>query len=295
MGVAKQRTPWQNLHHYFAKADHVDMDEGMVAYERYNMVMRRLAEKYQFPLDATCAVFCALSPNSDYWGNLRSTVSVLQGVKDGRDESEINVSTYRHCMLRAITYARGARFDTPDRGPKILNFYHNILTPHSNRWVTIDGHMVGVMRDSKGTMKELIIRPSEYDHYAQLVKEFAFKNYMLPQQMQAILWFVRKRLLNVKFEGGNHDMFGDASDMWKTARDVDTIKPYPKRKPATAIVGECVCKIEGYRGRSLEDIHKYGPCKECTAPPQLLLEGGECREVRESKKGRRSNARSAKP
>lgn len=227
--MVKERTPWQNLHKYFAQADTVDLNEGMVAYERYHMVMHRLAEKYQYPLDAVAAVFCSLSPNSDYWGNLRSTVTVLQGLNEGRHESEINVSTYRHCMLRAIAYARGASFTAQTKGPKILNFYHNILTPHSSRWVTIDGHMVGVMRDSKGTMRELLIKPNEYDKYADYIKQFAFQNFMLPNQMQAILWFVRKRLLNVMYDG-QHDMFGDAKDMWKTARDVDTIKPYSKRE-----------------------------------------------------------------
>lgn len=268
----RTRTPWQNLHHYYAQADAVDLNEGMVAYERYHMVMRRLAEKYQYPLDATCAVFCSLSPNSDYWGNLRSTVTVLQGLNEGRDAAEINVSTYRHCMLRAIAYARGASFTAKTKGPKILNFYHNILTPHSSRWVTIDGHMVGIMRDSRATMRELLIKPHEYEQCAYQIKQFAFNNFMLPNQMQAILWFVRKRLLNVVYDG-QFDMFGESNDAWKTARDVDTIKPYSKRES----------KAFEMRGE---------PAGLVT---QLLLEGGECREARESRRARRLNARSARP
>lgn len=227
--AAEPATAWQNLHNYFARADTVDLDEGMVAYERYNMVMQRLAKKYEYPVDAVCAVFCSLSPNSDYWGNLRSTVSVLQGLNEGRTDDQITVSTYGHCKLRALAYARGAKsFTAETKGPKILNFYHNILTPHSTRWVTIDGHMVGVLRDDrKGTMKDLLIRPREYAVYADHVKRFAFSNYMLPCQMQATLWFVRKRLLNVVYDG-QFDMFSEAGDAWKTARDIETIKPYRK-------------------------------------------------------------------
>jgi hypothetical protein len=204
--------------------------EGMVAYERYNIVMRRLAEKYTYPVDAVCAVFCSLSPNSDYWGNLRSTVSVLHGINEGRPSSDIVVSTYGHCKSRAVAYATGAKsFTAETKGPKILNFYHNILEPHSNRWVTIDGHMVGVLRDDrKGTMKELLIKPGQYQDYATLLKHFAFNQFMLPCQMQAILWFVRKRLLNVVYDG-QFDLFGDKGDVWKTIRDVDTIKPYSRR------------------------------------------------------------------
>ena len=263
--------PWFNLHKYFAQADAVDLDEGMVAYERYSMVMRRLADKYSTPVDRVCAAFCSLSPNSDYWGNLRSTVSVLQGIRECRPDTEIVVSTYGHCKTRALAYARGVKsFTTETKGLKILNFYHNILTPHSTRWVTIDGHMVGVLRDHKGTMKELLIKPREYEVYADLIKQFAFKNFMLPQQMQATLWFVRKRLLNVKYDA-QHDLFGSSDDMWKTARNVDEIKPYSKREGLWLGV------------------------KEIVETAELSLEGGECREVRVSKKARRSSARSAKP
>jgi hypothetical protein len=233
--AAEPAPPWQNLDKYFALADAVDLDEGMVAYERYNMVMQRLAKKYEYPVDAVCAVFCSLSPNSDYYGNLRSTVSVLQGLNEARSADQITVSTYGHCKLRAMAYARGVKsFTAETKGPKILNFYHNILTPHSARWVTIDGHMVGVLRDDrKGTMRDLLIRPHEYKDYARLVKEFAFSNYMLPQQMQATLWFVRKRLLNVVYDG-QFDMFSDAGDAWKTARDIETITPYRKSEVLAA-------------------------------------------------------------
>jgi hypothetical protein len=268
-GTSSMSNELSNLAKYFALADTVDLDEGMVAYERYNMVMRRLAEKYSYDLDRVCAVFCSLSPNSDYWGNLRSTVSVLQGLNEQRCPEHIVVSTYGHCKLRAIEYARGTKsFIVETRGPKIMNFYHNILSPHSSRWVTIDGHMVGVLRDDRrATMRELLIKPSQYHVYADIVKQFAFSNFMLPCQMQAILWFVRKRLLNIVYEGHTADLFGDATDMWKTARDVETIKPY-----------------------SMREERKVSPDHRPTLPQSLPLEGGECREVRESKKGRRSSA-----
>jgi len=225
-----ERDGYRNLAKYFRLADAIDLNEGMVAYERYYMVMRRIADKYGFTMEQVCAAFCSLSPNSDYWGNLRSTVSVLQGIRECQPDSEIIVSTYGHCKTRALAYARGVKsFTRETKGPKILNFYHNILTPHSQRYVTIDGHMVGIWRDDKvATMKELIIKPSYYDVIAYNVKHLAFRNYMLPQQMQATLWFVRKRLTNTVYDG-QYDIFAESNDAWRTARDVETIKPYTKR------------------------------------------------------------------
>jgi hypothetical protein len=219
-----------NLVKYFKLADTIDLDEGMVAYERYNIVMRRLAKKYDvFTLEQVCAVFCSLSPNSDYWGNLRSTVSCLQGITERIPDSDIVVSTYNHNKTRALAYARGVEsFEAKTKGKKILNFYHNILTPHSDRWVTIDGHMVGVWKDEPtATMKDLLIRPKYYDVIAYHVSDYARRCFILPQQMQAILWFVRKRITNTVYSG-QFDLFAEAGDAWKTARDVNTIKPYTK-------------------------------------------------------------------
>jgi hypothetical protein len=219
-----------NLAQMFAKADRTDLAEGMVAYDRYNIVMRRIAKRYDFPLDVVCAVFCSLSPNSDYVGNLRSTVSVLYGLRNGTRDDDIIVSTYGHCKTRALSYARRpGSFVQETRGPKILNFYFNILKPHSWRYVTIDGHMVAIWRNEPtATMKQSIIRNRrEYDEIAEGVKRFAFYHYMIPNQMQAILWFVRKRTLNVKYSA-QLDLLTDSDDAWKTLRDVDEIMPYSR-------------------------------------------------------------------
>ena len=218
-----------NLARMWAMADRTDLAEGMVAYDRYNIVMRRISKKYDFPLDAVCAVFVSLSPNSDYVGNLRSTVSVLSGIREHKPDGDIVVSTYGHCKTRAIAYARGDRnFLQETKGPKILNFYHNILKPHSWKHVTIDGHMVAIWRgDDKATMKDSIIHRREYDLIAEAVKRFAFYHFIIPNQMQAILWFVRKRVLNVKYSA-QLDMLSASDDAWRTLRSVDEIMPYSR-------------------------------------------------------------------
>lgn len=221
----------KNLSKMFAQTDKTDLMEGMVAYERYNIVMRRIAKEYDFPVEIVCAVFCSLSPNSDYFGNLRSTVSVLSGLRDGTPDDRIIVSTYGHCKTRAIAYARGIdHFVSPTRGPKILNFYHNILEPHSSRWVTIDGHMVAIWRDQpQATMKESIVHWAEYKVIAEAVKSFAFYHFMLPQQMQATLWFTRKRMQNVRYTA-QLDMLAEFGDAWRTLRDVREIMPYSRQE-----------------------------------------------------------------
>lgn len=221
-----------NLERMFKRASDIDLDEGMVAYERYHMVMRRLAEHYNFPLERVIAAFVSLSPNNDYTGNLRSTVSILHGIKMGVEEEDITVSTYKHCRSRAYAYARGHReFLSETKGPKITNFYHNVLAPFDNRWVTVDGHMSAIWQNKNLTMRGALIKRRTYDRIKHDISLLAFKYFMLPNQMQAILWFTRKRIDNVVYDP-QLSLFGDPRDVWKTFRDVQSILPYRNRADA---------------------------------------------------------------
>ena len=216
---------FSNLEAMLAQADANDVVEGQLAYVRYHQVMCTLAQRYSVPLPRVVAAFVSLSPNNDYAGNLRSTVSVLAG-RYTQDDDAITVSTYKHCRTRALQYVRGQRdFLREAKGPKITNFYHNILTPDDSRWVTIDGHMVAAWKGQRLVMKQALCTLREYREIAAATKALAFQNFMLPNQVQAIIWFARKRTLHVKYNG-QLNLFGAKDDVWNTLKDVTQMKPY---------------------------------------------------------------------
>lgn len=218
---------YSNLKAMYARADEVDRREGALAYLRYNALLGQIAGHYDFEMEQTVAAFAALSPNNDYYGNLRSLVSLLAGIRQNKPCDEITVSTYKACRNRAHGYATGTvSFPETVKGPKIRAFYFNILDPDDKRHVTIDGHMAAAYRAHGGTMKENIVKPREYTQIARAVKRLASREGLIPNQMQAILWFTRKRLLNVLYDG-QYDLFADPNDRWKTLMRIETIKPYP--------------------------------------------------------------------
>lgn len=217
---------YANLKAMYAKADEVDRREGALAYTRYNALLSEIARQYDFEMEQTVAAFAALSPNSDYYGSLRSLVSLLAGIRRGRSCNAITVSTYKACRDRAYGYATGAvSFPKTVKGPKIRAFYFNILDPNDKRPVTIDGHMAATYRSNAGTMKENLVKPREYEQIARAVRRLAYREGLIPNQMQAILWFTRKRLLNVLYDG-QYDLFADPNDRWKTVVSVAALKPY---------------------------------------------------------------------
>jgi len=221
-----------NLRKMFEAADEDDLREGLMAYHRYNRLMVRLSDQYSFPLDRVVAGFVSLSPNNDYFGNLRSLISVMDGIRNDVPLNEITVSTYKHCRDRAFNYLVGARvFLDKTKGPKITSFYHNVLSPLDNRWVTVDGHVVATWRGKNLTMKEAIIRnKKEYVEIADAIKRLAFAAFLSPNQYQATIWFARKRIFNVKYDPQT-DLFFARDDLWRTNLNLSDIKPYqPQRK-----------------------------------------------------------------
>lgn len=217
----------RNLRAMYELADADDRREGLLAYGRYNEVLRGFAEHYGQPFDRTVAAFCALSPNNDYLGNLRSLASVLAGVSCGKPCDAITVSTYKHCRDRAYKYVTGdAVFETSVRGPKILSFYRNILDPTDRKYVTIDGHMKAAYVGERLTMKEAIIRAhKEYDRIADATKRLARSEGLLPNQIQATIWFARKRTQRIKYNA-QLSLFGNPEDKWGTFVDVSDAPPY---------------------------------------------------------------------
>jgi hypothetical protein len=237
-----KETGYVNVREMFRQADEIDLYEGRLAYSRYREMMARFAAEYSHDIREVTAAFVALSPNNDYLGNLRSLKTLLEADRQGIPVEHASVSTYIACRTRAWKYLQKADdFLLTARGPKTRAFYHNILWPNNPDYVTIDGHMVAIFMNNEGTMKENIIKnETMYNRVAAAVKRCARINSMLPNQMQATLWYTRKRLLRVKFEA-QFQLFGDPTDRWGASMDINEIKPYEfkaKKKSEVALAKE---------------------------------------------------------
>lgn len=246
-------------------ADETDISEGRVSYFRYNEVLRNLAEHYDTPFDRTVAVFAALSPNSDYHGNLRSAASVLAGWKAGIDCDRIRVVTYNHCRDRAFAYLNGTSFLATVTGKKIRSFYLNILNPLDPEPVTIDGHAVNVWTGRRKNLKE-VVGGWNYDRVAGDYRAAAKRVGLLPNQIQAITWFTWKRIHNIQYPGRQLDLFRDNSaDLWKTLADPKSIVPFePFAEPSPSTLNKTKCHEKNNQP-------KPQPKRRRTTPPMPLL------------------------
>lgn len=212
----------ENLAKVFKQADSFDYEAGLSAYFKYNRLMRLLAEKYKTTIPRVTSVFVATSPNNDYKNNLKSTVSILEGHKNGTPDNKIKISTYNHCRTRALNFLRGEDFLSVTKGLKTRAFFQNIIDPTDWFPVTVDGHMVGAWAGKKLLMKEVAKNRFEYEKIAEDVRKLASQVNLLPCQVQGICWFTWKRINNVVYDD-NLNLFGDH---WGLDIDPRTIQPF---------------------------------------------------------------------
>lgn len=224
----------QNLKWFYGQADAVDRREGLIAYPRYHELMAEIARHFASAVPAespaqrharVIQAFVAMSPNNDYLGNLRSLVSILTGLQKGVHVKEITVSGYNHCRDRAYKYLIGsADFWNSTKGPKIRNFYMNIMFPDSPLYCTIDGHIHAAWRNQNLTMRSAIVPPKKYGFILHDMLTLAAEIGILPNQLQATIWFTRKRLYGIRVP--HADLFLPADDQWQIVRNISEIKPY---------------------------------------------------------------------
>lgn len=215
-----------NLRRTFATADLIDRQEGLRSYEIHQRNMCRLALHYGFSRSAVTGAFSALSPNNDFMGNLRSTATLLTVKRAGLPLEAATVSTYKACARRAWRVLEGDDFLAFTKGKKTRAFYQNIMDPRDPEPVCVDGHMISCWAGVRLTMKEAVRVKAPYEEIADSVRTVALEQGMIPNQLQAILWFTWKRLHRSKYIGSQLDLFR-LGDQWAQEIMPENIQPFP--------------------------------------------------------------------
>lgn len=212
-----------------------DRTMGAKAYPTYHDTLRGLASHYGALFIPTVEAFVAMSPNSDYHGNLRSLVSLLVPYRAGGSFDDCVISTYRGCGARAWGYLTGeVSFLDTVKGRKITSFRDNILYPDTSRKVTVDGHMICIAAGKDLTMTEANFLMRDRHMYADIegpVLAIAAASGLPVAAVQATLWTWRKRTLAIKFDS-QADLFTGMT-RWDRVLHPDELLPYAKGEVGT--------------------------------------------------------------
>lgn len=188
----------ENLRNTFDRATQHDVKTALNSYPRYNRLTGSIAQKYGFNARTGHAVFACLSPNNDFYGNLRDTDKLLAAAAQDLTLDGFTVSTYGNNKRKAWEIVHGAEPLDLIVADKTRNFFLNVNDPSDPIPVTIDGHMVNIWRGKRENLVGLRFSDKMYPVIADAVRQFAADTGYLPCVMQGIVWHAWRRLHGIK-------------------------------------------------------------------------------------------------
>lgn len=190
-----------NLIRIWDQASERDIAVAVDSYPKYQKICAKIAAKHGFEPVIGAAVFAALSPNNDYWGNLRDADTLLAAAAGHKTLEDFKVSTYGNNKRKAWRIAHGEDPDALIVAQKTSNFFHNIADPADPRYVTIDGHMHNIwfgkrapIQSKNPAVRVVKVDNNLYPIIADGIKDFAAERGLVPCEMQGVLWQTWRRI-----------------------------------------------------------------------------------------------------
>lgn len=191
----------KNLVKILIQANTIEIENGLNWYKLARDELMKLAIKYNVNENLVYAVCSALSPRTTWQKNLNDTESVLKWYNNNGNvlnkKSYPTVTTYKQNLYKAIRILFSKNTDVFSTC-KTFNFYHNIMAPDNEDYITIDGHMINAYYGRLGKVLNKHFTPKYYNRIAKQYIKLAKLCNIKPCQLQAIIWLAFKRINNIK-------------------------------------------------------------------------------------------------
>lgn len=193
----------ENLERVLDLANDADYKLASLAWFRYQAICAGIASHRGFKTETAVAVFAALSPNSDYYGNLRDVDRLLHAASLGKGLTDFNVSTYGANKVKAWRIVKGEDPLDLIRALKTRNFFLNIRDPLDPHPVTVDGHIFNVWQNRRIALNSPEMKTSQkkYEEVASLIRQIGAERNLIPNVVQGLIWYCWKRLHGIKIKG----------------------------------------------------------------------------------------------
>ena len=192
--------PYTNLCFLWDMRQPYDLDH-LDAYQGYNHTIGILAKHYNFPKTRCIAAFAALSPSISESQNYRALEAICLHL-NGDAPAKLRLSGYGKNKAKAIAILSGKPIKDHLRGRKVIAFYNNILRPNDSEFVTVDGHLYNAWMGKRLNLTDPKLRVTDkiYDDIAADIRVLASRVSHPAPAVQAVLWFIWKRLNNILYD-----------------------------------------------------------------------------------------------
>lgn len=167
-------------------------EKGLKWYHNARSFCRYLSIKYDIPLESAVGIVAVLSPNLSWRINKNAAELIIQ------DENNAPILPgYPKSKAKALRILWGENPIDVIGGNKVTAFYHNILKPNDDQYVTLDtwASRIATLDHSLGMdTAQVYLRSLKYDIVANAYKVAATDYGILPLECQAITWITYRDL-----------------------------------------------------------------------------------------------------
>jgi len=184
----------ENIKRVYDAANHHERHFGFEYYDWQRGILANIANKNDLPVSGVVAAFCALTPNNSEKNTYIALMTCIAIVK-GKITFNRCTSAFPRNQRKAIMLLCGDPVHKFLSGLKVVSFYHNTMNPDSNKYVTVDGHMINLIKNEKIRLTfTRKLGPKIYQEYSNHIRAAA-KEFGIPApRLQSILWMTWKRL-----------------------------------------------------------------------------------------------------
>ncbi len=172
-----------NLERVLLRATPFIFSEGKQWYYKANQFGQDLADKYDLPLFKVVACTSALSPLKEWTLNQRITEEFINGKEDIHFKKQVDKAK----EIMKLSEGEEKLVNKILNGRKTVSFYNNILSPEDERFCTIDTHIGNSL-----LWKGANITPQRYELIENVIKDYCKEMYLIPSQLQSIIWLTAK-------------------------------------------------------------------------------------------------------
>jgi hypothetical protein len=178
----------------YLSATEIEKNMGRLWYSDQHNYLKGMSEHFDVPLNVVCGITAALSPMVSWQLNVNMVYHVLKF--RGNVPKNVKMPGFKSNVKKAIKiYKKRAVFPHLN-GPKVTQFYENLLNPFNSDCVTIDTFMLACYYDIQDkTQLRKYSSEKNIEVLKNEVKTLSEKHSLLPLQFQAIVWLAYHRIV----------------------------------------------------------------------------------------------------
>ena len=178
----------------YLESTDVEKNMGLHWYTDQHAYLKDMSNHFNIPLDIVCGITAVLSPMVSWQENVNMTYHVLKF--KGKVPASVKMPGFKSNVRKALRIYRGKKVFPSLSGPKVTQFYYNLLNPFDEEAITIDTFMIACYYDSRelGVIKKYTSE-KHVEFLKNELRELAVKHALLPLQLQAIIWLAYHRIV----------------------------------------------------------------------------------------------------